>query len=202
MSPFHVESPSASPDNILPFLRTKDIANPNYQAHGPRESKWGWVPQKQTKEFPQAGSDKQSSLSPEEILSSLYPIKKFCFWLQWMCAERRNKHLKIELLNQHGWDICWVLALRGSKKTGEKHPLSIHDNPSKTYLWMGYWDGHPSDKPESLNCVEFVYGKIPVFSVSALCWRRAKSDDLTNVQYQAGYIKKICKSWGYGTLKI
>lgn len=36
-----------------------------------------------------------------------------------------------------------------------------------------------SDETGSVNCVEFVYGKIPVFTVSSVCWLRAKSGDKT-----------------------
>lgn len=113
---------------------------------------WGWGHQKQTKELSEAGSDKQSSLSPEEMVILLfglwYPLQPQCNGKCPLFFVHSGSELKRKKKTPEDWAIksAWLGYLMSVtlKRQRENSPLSIHDNPSKSYLWMDYSEGHPS----------------------------------------------------------
>lgn len=94
---------------------------------------------------------------------------------------KRRKHLKTELLSQCGCDICWEFASRDNKKIEEQQSLTYSCQAIKELLVDRLFRGTSISITLNTKLSELwaiVYGKIPIFSVSAPCWQRVRSDDL------------------------
>lgn len=118
------------------------------------------------------------------IPSSLYPITKRSVFGYSGCAVKGKKTNK-----KTDWAIksAWLrymlsISLKRQRENRGETPLEYSWQPIKNLLADGLLRRTSVWHTWHLNCVEFVYGKIPVFSVSVLCWWRARTDDLTNVR--------------------